>query len=583
MKRKNKGYVLLIVLILSVIIALIGAGLAFMSKQGYFSTRANTLFNKLQKAAHYGINEAIRRIVESGGVCEEGIFNQDFYVGDVSVKISTSRRGLLCALRAEANLGGARQVIVATTQGFYGIGTYTTKGSVSANISGGIISGCDLANNCTIPGFITNGTVTTSAPTGSCTNVENRGIFGTPPIKSKVPFIDLVSLAFNADCFSCLLGIFEKEDNYEGYPMGLGSNPLWNARKDISFNGSISDCGNCPNLRQYDEANATIGNMTIDFPRTSEIPSIPSSCTWNKSNLNLATDLSNCQWIKVNNNVNINGVAPSFKFIYVPNNTVTIDNAGNATIITQRNITINAKTNFSPLALYTTQNVNITAGPVVMTRIVAKGNISVGTSSFVSDSTLITEGTVSATASQFNLSDVIVFAKRIDFGSSKRINIQGGMLYLYTLADQERTNNRVLNQGCNWGSNPNQCAWYGTNLSSPVTIGTQTNPTLIILVNSATYIGNTDTVNINGVLFGEGVTYLTWGGINNQNYRGILVRNFPNNEILQISISGGFSLNFDYGIINTLNNRYWFVRRFECIKDDPLPYAQAIQTYHSSY
>lgn len=74
------------------------------------------------------------------------------------------------------------------------------------------------------------------------------------------------------------------------------------------------------------------------------------------------------------------------------------------------------------------------------------------------------------------------------------------MLYLYTLADQERTNNRVLNQGCNWGSNRNECAWYGDSLRSPVTIGTQDNPTLIILVNSATYIGNTDTVNINSVL-----------------------------------------------------------------------------------
>jgi hypothetical protein len=559
-----------------------------MTKQGFLSTRANTLFNRLQKAAHYGINESIRRIVVHEGICEEGIISESLNIDGVKVKVSTSRKGFnLCALRAEANLGGARQVIVASTQGFYGIGTYTTKGSVSANISGGIISGCDSANNCTIPGFITQGTVTTSAPTGSCTNVESRGIFGTPPIKSKVPFIDLVSLAFNADCFSCLLGIFEKEDNYEGYPMGLGSNPLWNARKDISFNGSISDCRNCPNLRQYDEANAIIGNMTIDFPRTSEIPSIPSSCTWNKRNLDLATDLNDCEWIRVNNDVNINGTAPSLKFIYVPNNTVTINNAGNAIIITQRKITINAKTNHSPLALYTTQSVDITAGPVVMTRIVAKGNINVGTSSFVSNSTvsdsiLITEGTVSATASQFNLKDVIVFAKRIDFGSSKNINIQGGMLYLYTLADQVRTNNRVLNQGCNWGSNPNQCAWYGTNLSSPVTIGTQTNPTLIILVNSATYIENTDTVNINGVLFGEGVTYLTWSRVNNQNYRGILVRNFPNNETLQISISGGFSLNFDYRIINTLNKKYWFVKRFECVKEYPSTRAQVIWTYHSS-
>jgi len=84
------------------------------------------------------------------------------------------------------------------------------------------------------------------------------------------------------------------------------------------------------------------------------------------------------------------------------------------------------------------------------------------------------------------------------------------------------------------------------------------------------------------VLFGEGVTYLTWSNIDTQNYRGILVRNFPYTESLNIS-THNVSLQFDYGIINTLNQKYWFVRKFECIKDDPLPYAQTIQTLHSSY
>jgi len=590
MKRKNRGYVLLIVLIISVLIALIGAGLAFMSKQGYFSTRANTLFNKLQKAAHYGINEAIRRIVVNEGICEAGRIDETLNIDGSEVIVSIARRGLLCSLRAEANLGGARQVIVASTQGFYGIGTYTTKGSVSAEIRGGIISGCDLGNNCTIPGFITKGTVTTSAPTRNCNNIGSRGIFGTPPVKPRVPFIDLISLAFNADCFSCLLGIFEREDNYQGYPMGLGSNPLWRniygvARRDVSFNGSIDDCGNCPDLSRFDEANSIIGNMQIYFPTSNEtnLNGSNGSCEFNGESLNLSQDLLDCTWIRLTKaTVNITGVAPNIKFIYAPSTTVTVSNAGNAVIITENAITINAKTNPSPLALYTTQNVDIT-GNFTKTRIVAMGNINVGTPNDISDSTIITQGTVSATAPQFDLRDVIVFAKRIDFGSGRRINIQGGMLYLYTLADQERTNNRVLNQGCNWGSNRNECAWYGDSLRSPVTIGTQDNPTLIILVNSATYIGNTDTVNINSVLFGEGVTYLTWRGVNNQNYQGILVRNFPNNETLQIRISDGFSLNFNYGIINTLNTKYWFVRKFECIRDDPLPYAQAIQTYHSSY
>ena len=78
------------------------------------------------------------------------------------------------------------------------------------------------------------------------------------------------------------------------------------------------------------------------------------------------------------------------------------------------------------------------------------------------------------------------------------------------------------------------------------------------------------------MLFGQGVTYLTWSNVDTQNYRGILVRNFPYSESLDINFGSGVSLQFDYGIINTLNQNYWFVRKFECIKDDPLRYAQTI-------
>ena len=56
--KKDRGYVLLIVIIISAVIALVGAGLAVMNKIGFLSTRANVLFNKVQKAAHYGIMEA---------------------------------------------------------------------------------------------------------------------------------------------------------------------------------------------------------------------------------------------------------------------------------------------------------------------------------------------------------------------------------------------------------------------------------------------------------------------------------------------------------------------------------------------
>ena len=572
MKRKNKGYVLLIVLILSVIIALIGAGLAFMSKQGYFSTRANTLFNKLQKAAHYGINEAIRRIVESGGVCEEGIFNQDFYVGDVSVKISTSRRGLLCALRAEANLGGARQVIVATTQGFYGIGTFTVKARERVDwLGGAYVSGCDSQNNCNIPGIIVSGPIN-GVPAGTaqtCDKNGTTGIFGSPPLKPNVSFYDLIPLTFNVNCFYELLNMFETEDSYNGYPMGLGKNPFWkdvygNTRQDIIFNkGNFTSC---PNPLVTDEPqvvwNSRLGNFTIRS-WSSEIPSIPSSCEFDGNTLNLSNDLPNCTWIKVKKNVNITGVAPNIKFIYAPGKDVTITNAGNANIITDRTVTINAKNVSEPLVLYTTGNVNITAGPVTKIRIVSQGDINLRTSSTISDSTLITPNSiVNTTNDNLTLERLNVFARRINF--TRTTTIRGGMFYLFGYVES------VCNSG-----DPDS-----SSVSTSANIGTLDDPVLFIMVNSNLRVVNPTPIYFYGVFFAEGPTCIVYSNIS---LTGISIWNEPNDFENVDQLGRGFYIQFNYGIINTLNNRYWFVRRFDCIKDDPLPYAQAIQTYHSSY
>ena len=563
---------LFFVLILSVIIALIGAGLAFMSKQGYFSTRANTLFNKLQKAAHYGINEAIRRIVESGGVCEEGIFNQDFYVGDVSVKISTSRRGLLCALRAEANLGGARQVIVATTQGFYGIGTFTVKARERVDwLGGAYVSGCDSQNNCNIPGIIVSGPIN-GVPAGTaqtCDRSGTVGIFGSPPLKPNVSFYDLIPLTFNVNCFYELLNMFETEDSYNGYPMGLGKNPFWkdvygNTRQDIIFNkGNFTSC---PNPLVTDEPqvvwNSRLGNFTIRS-WSSEIPSIDSSCEFDGNTLNLSNDLPDCTWIKVKNNVNITGVAPNIKFIYAPGKDVTITNAGNANIITDRTVTINAKNVSEPLVLYTTGNVNITAGPVTKIRIVSQGDINLQTSSTISDSTLITPNSiVNTTNDNLTLERLNVFARRINF--TRTTTIRGGMFYLFGYVES------VCNSG-----DPDS-----SSVSTSANIGTLDDPVLFIMVNSNLRVVNPTPIYFYGVFFAEGPTCIVYSNIS---FIGISIWNEPNDFENVDQLGRGFYIQFNYGIINTLNNRYWFVRRFDCIKDDPLPYAQAIQTYHSSY
>ncbi|MBO8143112.1 MAG: hypothetical protein H0Z16_00780 [Thermodesulfobacterium sp.] len=593
--KKDRGYVLLIVIIISVVIALVGAGLAVMNKIGFLSTRANVLFNKVQKAAHYGIMEATRRIVEGGGLCEEGIIEDTINVGGVAVNVTTSRRGLVCSIRSEATLGNAKAVLVAATQGFYGIGTYTVKGQVDANIYGGLVSGCDSDNDCSIPGFIVSGSISVNTIQKNCPQTSSSGVYGIPPTKPNVKFYDLVPLAFNANCFYELLTIFETEDSWKGYPMGLGSNPLWKNVNGTSRQDIVFDKGNltsCPNPEEVDEAELIMGDMSIDFP---EVPNnISPSCRIERDEkliLNLTTmkvtvsgsgenfDLSNCTELLINSGtgtLNINGKASQIKYIYTTNNSgINISGAENGTLINNATSEVEINSSFDPFVVYSRGEV--TLNNVSYIRVVSLNDINIIFPN-VEDSTLITEEDIVNNSNTLNLTNVNIFAKRILFGSDTRINIRGGMLYLYTLADSDRKNDTVLN-GCWYNSD---CAWIGRNLRS-ANIGTADNPILLFLVNSATYIRNTDTVNINAVLFGQGVTYLTWNNVDTQNYRGILVRNFPYSESLDINFGSGVSLQFDYGIINTLNQNYWFVRKFECIKDDPLPYAQTIQTLHSSY
>lgn len=574
MEEKNKGYVLLLVLIISLIIGLIGAGLAFISKQGLLSTRANILFNKLQKASHYGIMENIRRIVVGEGICEEGIHNDNLNVDGVNVMLSTSRRGLLCSLRAEANFGGARQIIFATTQGFYGIGTFTVKADERVEwIGNAYVSGCDHENDCNIPGIIVSGPIT-GIPPGverTCDQTGTTGIFGSPPTRPNVKFYDLVPLTFNVNCFYDLLQMFEKEDNYQGYPMGLGSNPFWRdengtAIQDIEFDKTELDA----NCTLSDEPKAVWENRNGDFTIKwndiwNRIPSIPNSCIFTGNTLNLSYSLLNCTWIRVNNDVNITGIAPNLKFIYVPNHAVTISNAGNANIISNRTITINSKTNSEPLVLYTANTstgVNIT-GPVTFVRIVSEGNILLNTSSTISNSTLITPNSIiNSSHSNLILRELNVFARRVSF--ERTTSIEGGMFYLFGYVE-------------------NVCNSYdpdSSRITTNANVGTLDNPVLFIMVNSTLRVTNNTPIYFNGIFFAEGPTCIVYSNIR---FQGISIWNEPNDFVNVDQLGSGFYIQFNYGIINTLNTKYWLVRKFECIKDDPLPYAQAIWTYHSSY
>ena len=224
---------------------------------------------------------------------------------------------------------------------------------------------------------------------------------------------------------------------------------------------------------------------------------------------------------------------------------------------------INVKNRDEPLALYTTQNVNITAGPVRAIRVVSQGDINLQISSIVSNSTLITPNSiVNDSHNNLTLEELNVFARRVNF--TRTTIIRGGMFYLFGYVES------VCNSG-----DPDS-----SRIETSADIGTLDNPVLFIMVNSNLRVVNPSPIRFHGVFFAEGPTCIVYSNIR---FIGISIWNEPNNFVNVDELASGFYIQFNYGIINTLNTKYWFVRKFECIRDDPLPYAQAIQTYHSSY
>jgi len=605
----NRGYVLVMVLIFSIIIALIGAGLALITQEGFLSTRANKVYNALQKAAHYGINEALQKIVDAGGICEEGAFNGTFYENGAKVIVTTQRRGLVCIIRAEASIGSAKKVLLTATQSFYGIGAYTAKGNITETINGGLISGCDLENNCTIPGIITSGPieVDTNVEQGSCksTGTPSNGIFGSPPLKPKVHFFNLVPLVFNANCFYDLLKTFEKEDQWAGYPMGLGSNPMWKldngtSRQDITF-----DTGNltaCPDPMKVDEPALIMGNLEVIFPK---IPSnIPSKCTL-ETNKNVKLDLAkmrayygksekifnNCTKILIKGknfggspSVEIKNASNKRVFLYVNGEVEVTGGVKNLILIqTQKDSDVTVDDGVTgPISIYSKGDVWI-EGKTSLLRIVSKSNIYLeGTfKRYLSNSTLITEEGVENESNKLHLKNVNIFARYFNLGKSLgKVLIEGGMLYLYKYADKERDYYVVSNDCSYYGDS--SCALSAQDIEN-IEIGTEDDPTLLMFVNSAAWLSDSN-ITLNGILFDQSVCIQIYTPHDTQfDVTGIYVDNFPNDVTLKDQISEGISRVFSYRTINILHHKFWFVKRFACIKDDPRPYTQAIQTLQSSY
>lgn len=610
----NKGFSLVLVLFLSLIVFTIAGAGIYIATIGSKSTHADKRSNLAEKSANAGLLKAVDD-VNKRGFCQDDSLTGSLGTAEYSVKVRRSGRN--CFIRSTGTVGPAKVVRSSIIQSYYGVGVYTVRGSVSASIgSGARLSGCDrsVSPTCFVPAFIASGTVSTSLPQRTCVqDGGGDGLYGNPALLPGVRFTDLIPLFFNVNCFNthavsgCDLGLL---DVFEGE---YGRNPVDNSQ-DVAF-------GN-----QWGVPVVTIAPL----------PSVPNSpsCTFptnpamgGSQTINLSTTLTGCSEIIIRNSVSditIQGARGGSRVrVYLDGNATTpiVSGASNLTLYTTRTNRSLTVSNSSDFRVYT-QNAstfnNTNSNFVLYTTNTTTLNGTVGTSNqnvppftITSNSTVtagagasLTRGTIRTGPASVNdtnsvsapqnfqtngnvtLDNVNLFARRLSFANNSTVYILDSLVYVYAYAcpNCSRTTNTSSLNACD--GDTRWCGWYGSGVRLNVGRDSAGNarPTLFITNNTTVRADSASgTVYIWGAFVGEDVTYLRWSGGTDRNYRGFLVRNFPYDLTLTINMGDDTAMAFSQPVLNDLSDRYWFFRRVECVRDDVSPWTQMIQTRMTAY
>ncbi len=588
-----------------VVLSILGSIGLYIVNNSLLTTAADEKLNLAEKAANAGLLRAVDQI-NSLGFCSNQSFQGNLVraTNDVTVK----RSGRICFVKSEGTSSNAKIVKTGIVQSFYGLGLYTVRGNVNANINGSDVrlSGCDrtVTPTCYVPAFIASGTITTTLSQRTCAqDASGSGLYGNPALFPGVVFDDLIPLFFNVDCFnqtadpSCGQGLLQVFENIYGSD---------NGNQDLNFDN-------------------TWGIPRISIPNLPAVPNIP-ACTYSTNNgtLNLSTQLTTCNEIiitGINVTVTGNGTRAGNKgriYAQAVNSALTINNASNFILYTTRQTTVNSTNNTandcSDFELYNTNTTTVNTssnfklhntgattfgGTIQDFRSVTRNTVTASANASLTNGTVIigpanindtdnvntplnfiTQGTITVT-------NVNLFARSLRFANNSTVNIWDSLVYVYAYACPtcSRATSTSSLDACGTTNNL-WCGWYGNGIA--LNIGRDANnaerPTIFMTNNSTVLTASPSaTAYIWGAFVGQDVTYLRWTGGVTQRFRGFLIRNFPTNLSLNINISGDFDLEFRKSLIDTLATRYWFFRKVDCIRDDMSPLTQTIQTGMMAY
>ena len=298
----NKGFSLVTVLVLSLVIMLLGGTGLFIAGTNFKAARADANYNLADKASNAGLLKAFDEINKTGSGGNDRTITGNIGSAAYATRIMYGGKNNWF-VSSEGSFSNSKVIKTALFQGYSGVGLYTVRGQVNASIQSARLSGCDAdpTPDCYVPAFIASGTINTGGTTPKActatgaTNGTSSGLYGSPATLN-LDQGDLSRIFFKVKCFNkfnnsdCNISLLD----YLEYD--YGRNPADN-HQDFSFqqtgigaNGYgipvVSVVG--PSL----PAVPSIGGSTCLFPTSSP---------WSGITLNLASaTFATCDEIVLN-------------------------------------------------------------------------------------------------------------------------------------------------------------------------------------------------------------------------------------------------------------------------------------------
>ncbi|MCX8070312.1 MAG: hypothetical protein N2738_07390, partial [Thermodesulfovibrionales bacterium] len=308
MLKNNKGFALIMALLSLLLVSIIGATGLTIVTTNLQTTTADERLNLAEKSANAGVLRAVDEVNKTG-ICT----NQDLQgnLGNSQYTVNIKRSGRICFIKSEGRSGNAKIIKTSIVQSFYGLGLYTVRGNVNANLSGASVrlSGCDstVTPTCFLPSFIASGSVSSTLQSRTCSqDSQGAGLYGYPAILPNVIFNDLIPLFFNVDCFNtqssqnCAVGLLQVFEN----EYGRNPDPAFSNDPNRKYDMVFDNQWGIPRLN-----NNNIPTLPLTQPA---VPNNPGCTTaTNITTLNLTTDFTSCNEIIIpssgTNNITISG------------------------------------------------------------------------------------------------------------------------------------------------------------------------------------------------------------------------------------------------------------------------------------